>query len=375
MCNNGVLTNTSGGDKTYLSANVQFSVDGVLASYASDRLNLAYDEWEFFFNDHKTYKIFFPNGSYNLQGLNSSGGGTGNVSFSLVFASFTLICPTPTPTLTPTNTVTPTISVTPTNTVTTTKTVTPTNTNTPTVTPSNTSVSNSLPKAVLLTSGTSYIVPSGAEFMIAYVVGAGSVGGTTNRNRAGSVVHKSWLVSGGETITYSIPTGGANTYTGSNINAFTTLTFNGNTIQAWNGYNSPINVNANDVDPVTGKTYLEISGGDSLVFGGVGSNRNACGSLYDVVGGAIGGNITSSCLTNVMTDINNEFKYILGLAGVNHTNDCSNSPPAFGRGARKTESDTCGNYIAGLGGGGADIASTPIAEPGGPAIVLYFTVF
>ena len=102
------------------------------------------------------------------------------------------ITPTPTATLTQTPTITPTATITNTPTSSTIP-VTPTPTSSPAV--------SYTTNAVMLTSGTSYTVPSGATSMKAWLVTQGGSGGW---GRGAVVAYKTFSVTGGQSISYVV---------------------------------------------------------------------------------------------------------------------------------------------------------------------------
>ena len=110
------------------------------------------------------------------------------------------------------------------------------------------------PTAVLLTSGTSYTVPAGASTMKAWASGAGASDTPTASGRgrgAGGCSYKTWSVSGGQSISYTIGTS-ANGLNGGS----TTVTFSGTTITGGGG-----------LFDGSGGTF---SGGDGGATGGAG---------------------------------------------------------------------------------------------------------
>jgi titin len=195
------------------------------------------------------------------------------------------------------------------------------------------------PSAVILTSGSSYTVPSGAAVMKAWAIGAGGGGGTQLYGNAGGTAYKTWSVSGGSSVSYSL---GENS---------TTVSYGGSTITATRG-------GASDNGDAVG-TY---SGGDGGADGGRGVNN---GTLTR--GGAVGGNGSpSSCNTTNPTDVSGLFAAV-ALAGGTTTDSCGGAT-AFGVGGH-------GNTRApGIGGGaGYDGSGDPRAG-GSAAVVLYFTL-
>jgi hypothetical protein len=206
------------------------------------------------------------------------------------------------------------------------------------------------PTALLLTSGTSYTVPTGASSMKAWAVGQGGNAGSsyTRTSGAGGTAYKTWSCSGGQTVSYSVgaTSGGAST----------TVTFGGTTITGFGGGYAGSN-------NYSGGTF---SGGDGGANGG-------SGGLYIYKSGAVGGNTTVSCSNrNAMTDISG-LKAAVGLAGGKTTEDCGDTA-AFGSGGgwTKGQSDTTWR-AAGYGGGtGVNPRGASGVPPSG-AVVLYFT--
>jgi hypothetical protein len=195
------------------------------------------------------------------------------------------------------------------------------------------------PTAVLLTSGTSYTVPSGATSMKAWAVGAGNI-----YQNAGGVAYKTWSVSGGATVSYS--TGPAPTTTGS-VHTDTTITYGGVTIRG---------LGASAFS--SGGGY---SGGDGGANGGAGQNNR---------GGAVGGNgTTASCGRVQMTDVSG-LKAAVALAGGKTTEDCG-AAPAFGSGGRSKYDPKTITANGGYGAGCGVDPNSPVAGAG--AVVLYFS--
>lgn len=252
---------------------------------------------------------------------------------------------------------------------------TPTVTTTPTPTPTTTPPPFS-PFAVVLTSGTSYAIPSGATTMTAWAVGAGGgydYGGLSPWSaRGGSIAYKTWNVSSGQSVAYSIPSAPSyqlysGMFTGSK--AHTTITFNNQTILGFNGGDGIPKYSINDeTEEGSGISWLQFSGGEGLALGG-GHQTNSPNSGYYYRGGAAGGNSPSpSCgangfRRNVLTDISG-LKAALTLAGAKVTDNC-NDPQAFGNGG--LDSKFNGVLSAGLGGGAINM------QAGNGAVILYFT--
>lgn len=208
--------------------------------------------------------------------------------------------------------------------------------------------SNFQPSAVLLTTGTSYTVPSGASTMKAWVVGAGGSAGASLGN-AGAVAYKTWSVSPGDSVSYSL---GANSTYYSRSN--TTLTYNGTTISAQSGSGSDWN----------GSEAATYSGGDGGVNGGLHGYPSGSGGS----GGAVGGNSgPASCGRYTATDVSGLFAAVV-LAGGSVTESCG-ATAAFGSGGTVNAM-----LNAGIGGGGAYYYAGQESTTGGPsAAILYFS--
>lgn len=148
----------------------------------------------------------------------------------------------------------------------------------------------STPLYVVLSSGTSYTVPAGYTQAKVWAVGAGGGGGGATSNDgtagggggAGGVAYKTWTVTTGSVISYSIGTAGAGGYSTANgtNGGNTTVTYNAVTITGGGGglgrYNS--------ATAATGGTF---SGGDGGANGGGSPARS--GDVGGSSGGAIGG--------------------------------------------------------------------------------------
>ena len=193
------------------------------------------------------------------------------------------------------------------------------------------------PSAVILTSGSSYTVPAGTTTMKAWAVGAGTDW------KAGGVAYKTWSASGGTTVSYSLtPWNYMDTPTDP-----TTITYDGTTITAGNGYSS-----------------TPYSGGDGGAGGGEGFWNEG-----RWIGGAVGGNsagIASPCGRSKATDVSGLLAAV-SLAGGKAVEDCG-STPAFGSGGAYDKYNS-ESYDPGIGGGTGYYTQTP----GAPAVVLYFT--
>lgn len=89
---------------------------------------------------------------------------------------------------------------------------------------------------VLLTSGTTYTVPTNVTHVTAWLVGGGGGGFGGSYGTTGAVAKQTLLVLPSQTLTYSIGTGGsANVATNSNHGQRTTLTYNGAMVRADGG--------------------------------------------------------------------------------------------------------------------------------------------
>jgi titin len=214
--------------------------------------------------------------------------------------------------------------------------------------------------AVLLTSGTSYTVPSGATSMKAWAVGGGqgwrtNFGGYAN---AAGVAYKTWSVSGGATVAYSVGSGGTSGMLSASGVAGTdsTVTFSGTTITGGGGKTQN-----------KGGTF---SGGDGGSEGGLSPGNFSFQGTYAAAGGAVGGNGTrASCGRYPATDISGLLAAV-ALAGGKSTEDCG-ATAAFGSGAAAVKYGT--SLAAGYGGGAAYIIGATTRNGGGGAVVLYFT--
>ena len=211
------------------------------------------------------------------------------------------------------------------------------------------------PTAVLLTSGTSYTVPSGATSMKAWAVGGGQgqVYCFNFFGNAGGVAYKTWSVTGGQSVSYSIGSGGL-TNTGSGgttagTGSDTTVTFSGATIAG--------------LAATQQRAGGSFSGGDGGTIGGTSPTLGT--------GGAVGGNSsTASCGRIVATDVSGLFAAI-ALAGGKTVENCQTTA-AFGSGSIANKYGT--QLAAGFGGGGsASYNGGPKNNGGSGAVVLYFT--
>ena len=210
-----------------------------------------------------------------------------------------------------------------------------------------------IPQAVLLTSGTSYTVPAGASTMKAWAVGGGARAG--NASAAGGCAYKTWGVSSGQSVSYSVAaaiTGDFGVSPGGN----TTITFSGTTITGYGGSGTASG---------TGGSF---AGGDGGANGGSGAAFS--GGSY---GGAVGGNGTvASCGRRTMTDVSG-LKAALTLAGASVTESCDVTA-AFGSGGYGNKYNNPSRVNPGLGGGAGHTNYDGRQTPGGGgAVVLYFT--
>ena len=219
------------------------------------------------------------------------------------------------------------------------------------------------PTAVLLTSGTTYTVPSGATTMKAWAVGGASYhvntyARTSNDSTAGGAggcAYKTWSVSGGQSISYSVGAGGA-TSGGFQSGGNTTVTFGGTTITG-NGGNS--------------SGAAGFSGGDGGASGGLDRDGDSSNS-YSRWGGAVGGNSGTavSGQRRRATNVSGLFEAV-ALAGGKTVED-DGAIPAFGSGSWVSKFSS--GLSAGRGGGGrAAQGGGGTQGAGGGAVVLYFT--
>ena len=218
------------------------------------------------------------------------------------------------------------------------------------------------PMAVLLTSGTSYTVPVGATSMKAWSVGGGGGSrGGGGVGGAGGTAFKTWSVSSGSSVAYSIgAAGGMGMSFGPGGD--TTVTYGGATITGGGGGY------AGSSDWSGAGTIGEgggHSGGDGGANGGAGTRPNG------VCGGAVGGNSQPILMCpgydfqgrRPATDVSGLLEAV-ALAGGVATPICG-ATGSFGSGSHGDEKFSPARP-AGLGGGGSQ------ANPGGGAVVLYF---
>jgi hypothetical protein len=201
------------------------------------------------------------------------------------------------------------------------------------------------PTAVLLTSGTSYTVPSGATSMKAWAVGGGGYG---YGGGGGGTAYKTWAVTGGSSVGYVVAPAGATG--GVTRQASSTVTYGGVTITG---------VSGRATGGGAGVTYYgTFSGGDGGANGGEGQEPGTRGA-------SVGGNGTvAACGRRQMIDVSG-LKAAVAAAGGKTVEDCT-TDAAFGSGGSgKFDSQK----TAGYGGGGGETSKTG----GSGAVVLYFT--
>jgi hypothetical protein len=215
--------------------------------------------------------------------------------------------------------------------------------------------------AVLLTSGTSYTVPSGATTMKAWAVGGGGGASDGGGAGAGGVAYKTFSVSGGQSISYAVGSGGTSSQSPS-AGGDTTVSVSGSTITGSGGKTGgPLGAGA------AGGGY---SGGDGGASGGAGSGNYSAPAR----GGAVGGNAASlaTCSRRPMTNVSG-LVAALQLAGISTTESCSSDVSIAAFGSSSVMNDGAPPYLyAGRGGGGAGWDGVA-RNGGGGAVVLYFT--
>ena len=234
------------------------------------------------------------------------------------------------------------------------------------------------PMAVLLTSGTSYTVPSGATSMKAWAVGGGG-GVSYNASGAGGTAFKTWSVTSGSAVTYSIGEGGRNYCVGTPINppfcndaldgGNTTITYDGTTITGNGGKaaTSSQEYGSGTANYAPGGGY---SGGDGGANGGDGT-----GNPY--AGGAVGGNgqtLVECSETDLRrrpaTNVSGLLEAV-ALAGGVATQVCGVTA-AFGSSGFAAEKRQP-SRSAGFGGGTTSGWQGARIPAGAGAVVLYFT--
>jgi hypothetical protein len=134
--------------------------------------------------------------------------------------------------------------------------------------------------AVVLASGSSYTVPSGATSLKAWAVGQGGVGGTQDNRAGGSgaVAYKTWSVNGGQSISYTAGNRTVWDYQAAGLSS--TVTFGGTTITA------------------NGAPSIYLSSAGATFSGGDGGANGSAG----VVGLSVGRGINSSTQQAVDVD-------------------------------------------------------------------------
>jgi hypothetical protein len=212
--------------------------------------------------------------------------------------------------------------------------------------------------AVVLTGGTQFTAPLSGTVK-AFAIGGGGIGQPdTSYGGAGALCYKTWNVSQGDVINYSVGVGG-----NGNITYYgrpTTVTFNGQTITAGGGCSGSLNS--------SGQTQAGggFSGGDGGVNGGDGAGTYSAGGK----GGAVTGLTTtaSPCGRLVMrASVDLDLIDTLQLAGYRTTEACD-TVGVFGSGAAG-DGDSA-EWRAGIGGGG--LLSPTSLRPGNGAVVLLF---
>jgi hypothetical protein len=223
------------------------------------------------------------------------------------------------------------------------------------------------PLAVLLTTGSSYSVPTGATSVKAWAIGSGGRGETGRSalnfiyvnatGNSGAVAYKTWSITGGS-ISYVV--GAAVTSNTSSGNA-TTITYDGVTIVA-NGGTS--NMGTTSGSPKAPNNYVgaTFSGGDGGAIGGRGGGDSA--------GALAGGGALTICARRPALDVDGLFA-ALALAGISTSETCG-AIAAFGSGAAGGKFTAL--QTAGLGGGGLNQNIYTNGTPSGAgAVVLLFS--
>jgi hypothetical protein len=214
------------------------------------------------------------------------------------------------------------------------------------------------PVAVMLTSGTSYSIPTGATSMKSWVIGGGG-GSIDYSGGGGGCAFKTWTV-GAKTVALSIATG-LGQYQNTN-GGDTTCTYGGVTITGGGGKSQG-----------NGRGGGTFSGGDGGANGNPGIGTQGSVTQGGSVGGT--GGILASCGRYTSGDISG-LKAALTLAGISTTEGCA-CAAVFGSGAYASKYGTSPNcngqgWLApGIGGGSASYGSYG-STAGGGAVVLYF---
>jgi hypothetical protein len=209
--------------------------------------------------------------------------------------------------------------------------------------------------AVMLTSGTSYTVPSGANSMKIWAVGPG--GPPSWNGGGGGVGYRTFSCTGGSTITYSVGTNGGTT----------SVTYNGINIKGFGGLANGLSLLKSQMNPTYIYQFIAnggMFGGD--VDGGAQGGRSRYADTSATSSGAVGqggggsdeyhdtssetGTLTS-CKRIPAGDVSGLFS-ALALAGVSTTETCG-STAAFGSGGFNYKYGT--PKANGIGGGGINI--------------------
>ena len=192
------------------------------------------------------------------------------------------------------------------------------------------------PIAVVLTTGTSYTVPSGATTMKAWAIGAG-------RQGAGGTAYNTWSVSGVDSVSYVI---------GVSNGAHTTITYNSTIITG---------------NSSTGGVGASFSGGDGGANGG-NQAVTTQGGVQLIRGGAIGGNaVADSCPRLKSNDSLGGLFNAVTLSG-QFISDCGDG--VLGYGGFFTPGGGHTRILSGIGGGGWNGTNT---NGTGGAVVLYLS--
>jgi hypothetical protein len=235
------------------------------------------------------------------------------------------------------------------------------------------------PMAILLTSGTSYSVPVGATRMKAWAVGGGG-GVYEGASGAGGTAFKTWSVTSGSTVTYSVGARGRNYNEGTQINPpygnppldgeNTTVTFGGTTITGNGGVRA---YHESGYYWQNLSTTFSAGGGFS---GGDGGANGGRAIIYSTAG-AVGGNSQPLlvCSGNdaprrPATNVSGLLEAV-ALAGGVATQVCGVTA-AFGSSGYGDQKFAQGRD-AGFGGGMASGFEGRIRPAGNGAVVLYFT--
>ncbi len=245
---------------------------------------------------------------------------------------------------------------------------------------------------LVLTSGSSYTIPSGYSSAKVWVIGGGGGGaGSVNNDGtsgggggAGGVAYKTFVVTSGSQITYSIGSagsGGSGSANGSAGGA-TTATYGGVTITANGGgggyYNSS-----------TAATGGSFSGGDGGATGGGsparsgdagGSSGGAIGGVVGLTNGASGGNgVNSADVSGLFTVLTAAgYATTSGGTGANSSGDTPNAKNGGNASGFGCSGGAAGWYggsggagrYGGGGGGAAGFTSNQVGGAGGAGAVV-----